>query len=213
MTSIFKLALMATLWLLLTGTLLLTAVPKVLILDRIISGTGLFLVAGEVREGLLGLELKNVRILRGGDEVVRFDRVNLGISSSGILLKGFCDGGRADLVVGIRRRLTIEIRRFPCVRKVALIDGKLTLGEGLRGVLTAEGVKVDGITLERLDLRFEGERFRGMVLSSGVELKGKGRLMVNPGDIAGSRVEGTFRGGGITLLVRGELRKLSVLLR
>ncbi|MDQ7037894.1 MAG: hypothetical protein Q9N26_01655 [Aquificota bacterium] len=213
MTSIFRLFLLAVSWVVFAGILLLNAVPKVLLLDGLLSGWGLFLVAEEVREGVLDVELRGVRILRGGKEVVRFDRLNLGLSVSGVLVRGFCGEGRADLLVSPFGSPVVKVKRFPCVRDVSLVEADLTLGDGLRGVMTAEGLKVRGVNLDRLDLRFEGERFRGRVVSSGMELRGGGSLRINPNDITSSTVEGTFRGEGITLFVRGEIGKLSVLVR
>jgi hypothetical protein len=212
-TWTFRLPLWVFLSAILLTLLLAISLPKFILLDLLITRSGLFLTADRVREGIGSLTLEGVKVLAGGEELLRLDSFLLKLGADGLSVLGYCGEGLLELRRSWLNSLRLRAEDFPCVRDVSRLEANLRLGKGLRGTLTLEDAKVRGILLERVRLNFEGERFTGTVVSGGVELKGRGRIRVNPLNPLESYVEGTFRSQGLTLLVRGKIPKLSLKLR
>ena len=184
------------------------ALPKGVLVDRLLTEKGVDLIAREVREDLDGIDLRNVRIFLNSKELASFERLSLRIGFGGLELRGSCGSGHARLAVSWSGGGSFLAEKLGCVRGVEEVRGKLSLEEGIRGKLSLRGVSFRGVELSALDLTFEGKRFRGTLNYMGMELSGGGRIQLNRKDLLSSEVSARFSGDVGTLVVSGKLRSL-----
>ncbi len=199
-----------TVFLILTSALLLFAIPKFPVIDNLLMRRGVFLVFEEVKENIFSVELRNVEVLVRGEELLRFERLEFGVSPQGPYSRGRCGGGFIHLAVSWGGSVRLSSEGFTCVRGASSFEADLKVDGGLWGSLKVEGLEVEGTELEVLELTFEGERFTGRAVLGGRELKGRGKFKLKTSDLGSSYVDGVFRGEGIAVRVVGKLESISV---
>lgn len=209
-TSIFK----VFIFLLVTITIflvsLLFAVPKSVLLDKLLSQRNVHLFADRVEEGALGFSLEGVRVLYGSMSVFRFDRLSLGLYPVGVKMLGTCEGG--SLLARMSGSLSLEIKNFTCSGLVKRAEGRLVISEGVRGRLRLEGLSLRGVSVDAIELEFTGESFKGVIDYAGMTLTGGGRIKLKK-ELANSSLDASFRGNLGTLTLKGTLKNISVQLR
>jgi len=90
------------------------------------------------------------------------------------------------------------------------LRGELSLTDGIYGNLYAEGVKMENLSLESMSFEFNGKEFTGKLNYFGMELSGKGRIILNPKEPLRSRVSALFRGKNLSVEVFGTIDNLRV---
>ncbi len=212
-TWIFR-SILVTLIALSVGFLFLgVSTPKFILLDHLLSRRGVYITAGDVEESILSVDLKDVRVSTDRGEILRMDRSRFGVAFEGVYWRGVCGNGTLRVLRTWGGGLKVSAVRFPCFRGASMVDADIEVGNGIWGDLNLEGLDLRGVVVDRIDLKLEGDRFTGSVRAQGTELRGRGRFRFDPEDPASTYAEGTFRGNGLTLQVRGEIGNMNLQIR
>ncbi len=189
--------------------------PKALLIDRFLMERGIHLIASRAEEGLTDVSLENVRVFYGKEEVARFGKLELRIGLLGLEVEGKCNGGRGKLNLGyLNRDLEVDLKSLRCLRRVGEVNGKLLISDGsLKGDLSVSDLRLEGLKIASLRLRFMGRNFEGDIDYMGMNLRGGGSLKLDLNKPENSSLRASFRGEIGTLLVEGKLSKISVQLR
>ncbi len=191
----------------------LYALPKAVLVDRLLTERGITLIAHSVRESFTSVELEEVRVFRGNEELSTLSALRLNIEPGGLRLKGVCGSGYAELRVGWFSGRDFTAERFTCLRDVEELEGRLSLGKGIEGRLSVRGVSVKGVSLEGVELEFRGSEFSGRITYMGMELEGSGRIRFSEEDPLKSEVSARFSGGLGAVVVTGRLEALRAEIR
>ncbi|NPB06489.1 MAG: hypothetical protein GXO03_02670 [Aquificae bacterium] len=185
-------------------------VPKFVLLDARASKEGLFLLPAEVKEQFTGFTARKGRLFFKGRELLRFDELRLKLLPLQ-RLELVCGEGRLSLVFFLKRFRALEAEGYRCLSFAEEVSGRVrAVGDGFEGRLVVKGLVTDGTKAERLELVFEGKRFRGkVVLAPGLTLTGGGSLKPG-GELLDTRVEGSFRGSAGGFRLSGTLGRLRV---
>ncbi|WP_457600032.1 hypothetical protein [Hydrogenivirga sp.] len=211
--SISKLLLLFGSTVLLVFIYALFAVPKAVVLDRVLSEQGLHLMAGRVEEGVLSLSFERFRLYSRGTEILNLDKLGMALSPSGLRMSGTCAEGRLYLSVGWDRSLKLELKDFRCSPFFEEAEGNLRLSEGIFGRLRLVGIEGRGIRIDSASLDFRGENFNGDIVYAGMTLTGGGRIRLDRENPENTLIDASFKGSIGTVVVKGTLKNISVQLR
>jgi len=210
---IFKVLGLVIFTLVFTGILLTSTFPKFLFLDRILLKNDLYLLAHKVKEKPLSLEIYKGKVFSKNGELIHFDSARLYVNLLSLNLELLCNGKPSKLSYDLFGNLKVNFNGFSCSPFFKSLSGNLELKNGISGKIKVEGLKTKLAVLEELSLNFRGKNFTGEINYLGMELKGQGRILLNKENFLDSKVDGEFRGSGITLRVSGKLKRLRVNVR
>ncbi len=195
------------------GASFLQALPKSLLLDRLLSKRDIHILADRVKEGPLWIEMENLRLFLQSMEVITLDRLKLYLGIGGIGFSAGCGKGKTEGNLSYLGMLEVTFKEFSCVKFIGKIEGKLLVGDVIRGNLSLEKVKFENIEVESARFRFLGKNFEGNIQAMGMNLLGGGSIKLVRGNPLASEIEASFKGALGNLIVRGKLQKPSVQFR
>ena len=196
--------------LLLIAVFLVLGIPKAVLIDRFLMERGIFLLAGEVNEGITDLKLSDVRIIASGKEVASLEKLSAKLTLGGISLEGRCGKGDLRAKVGWGRSLSLRAKDFACVKDLEVVDADLKIGEGIKGKVNIRGLDTGIVTVDSIELNFRGEDFDGKVIYGKFEFTGKGRVKLNKKDPLSSSLRAEFSGAIGRVVISGTLKNPTV---
>ena len=196
--------------LLLISVFLVLGIPKAVLIDRFLMERGIFLLAGEVNEGITDIRLSDVRIIASGKEVATLDRVKAQLKVTGIFLEGKCGKGDLKVNVGWRQNISLKAKDFACTRDIEQVDADLRIGEGIKGKVSIRGLDTGIVTVDSIELNFRGEDFDGKVIYGKFEFTGKGKVKLNRKDPLNSTLRAEFSGAIGRVIISGSLKNPTV---
>jgi len=192
----------------------LLSIPKSIILDRLLREKGVDIVPERVEEGLLGVRFERVKVLFRNEPVGRLDSLRVTLGWKGVYFLARCGGGSLEGRVGFSGNISLKAKDFRCVETIRNLEGNLSLEGGrLFGNLLVEGLKLKGVSVDRVSLEFKGKRFEGVIERDSLKFKGSGSLELRPESIEESEVSGIFKGDLGNLILGGKLGSPTLLLR
>ncbi|RMH00508.1 MAG: hypothetical protein D6699_07630 [Aquificota bacterium] len=183
--------------------------PKFLVFDQILLKRGLYLTAERVEEGLFGFELRRGSLYGREKRLLTFDSMRVKLRPFYVSLDLNCNKGS----LSIRRSfggLELRAQNFGCLEGLGVVSADLRVSEGIRGKIELFGTKVQGLSLDRLEVSFKGRTFSAKAKAMGFELLGEGQVVPDPKDPLATKVNGQVLGGGLRLVISGSLYNLSV---
>lgn len=215
--KLFSLTSSLILLLILLGLGLVAFLPKYFLTESLLSKEGVFILSRKVEEGfdrlryfegfisLDGKKIANFTLAEG--KLLPLPAVRVVCPSGGVLSVSYSPPAAANA----------EARNFDCSYSARRVEGKLQiLRREIFGKLSAEGVKLEGVPLkelEKVELHFEGRRFRGTIRAMGTTFTGGGSFrwdMLHPEE---THIDATFRGSGMVISIRGNILNPSVSVR
>ncbi len=213
-TSISKALIVVFIFLITSSLLLLSAVPKAILLDKFLSGNGVNLIPEKVEEDLFGISFRKAKLFIGNELWAELDLIRLRLRPSGLILYALCGEGYLRGKISPTGNVSMEAGNFRCIKGIGELGGRIRLrenkifGKVLFKELDLRSVRVDGVKLE-----FKGERFEGEIDYAGMKLKGGGTLKINAKKFEDTELNALFKGDLGRLLLKGKIRNLSVQLR
>lgn len=184
----------------------IVSLPKALLIDRMLSERGVYLMAEDVREDLTGVTFGGVRLFVEDGQVAVFDSVRVGLRRWGIGIEALCGDGGIYALAGYGE-VKLRAISVKCLSSVGELEADLTLkDEEMRGKLHLKGIEAGGLEADRVELFFEGDSFRGTIERGDLRFEGGGTFRLNLRDIWKSRVKASFRGDLGKIVVEGELK-------
>ncbi len=196
--------------LILVGTFLILGLPKAILIDRFLMERGIFILAGNVHEGITDLRLSDVRIIASGKEVARLDRMRAKLTLTGVYLEGNCSKGDVKVKVGWSRSLSLRAQEFTCARDIERVDADVRIGEGIKGKVSIRGLDTGIVTVDSIELNFKGKDFEGKVVYGKFEFSGKGQVKLNKEDPLNSSLRAEFSGAIGRVIISGTLKNPTV---
>ncbi len=185
--------------------LLFATIPKFLILDRILLKNGIYLMAGEVEEGMFSLRLKRTQAYLRDFKLGEFESLELSLRAFSLFLNGRCGRGNFQLKLSFKKTLDVKGKDLDCIKNVQIRSINLSVAKGVRGNLEIAGVKTKGFSLDELSLSFKGNVFSGRAKTAGLTFAGDGVISFKERDPLKSSISGKLVGSGMTVLMSGTL--------
>ncbi|RLJ71472.1 hypothetical protein BCF55_1774 [Hydrogenivirga caldilitoris] len=212
-TTIFKLTLLTFLTLSVMSVALLFAIPKAILLDRFLSGHGVYIFPNRVEEGFLSVYLENLKVFYRNQPLGSFAKTRLSFEPVGLSLSAVCGSGKISALLGFRR-LRAEFNSADCLKGIGLVSGNLELeGNKLKGTLSVRRFVAKGFKIDAMNLYFKGKSFDGDIEYMGIKLNGGGMLKLNLQNLLASELSGEFKGSLGSLLIRGRLNNITAELK
>ncbi|HIP43659.1 MAG TPA: hypothetical protein EYG91_07260 [Aquifex aeolicus] len=213
MKILFRAFLGTALGLVILFTLLFFTFPKFIFADKLLERNGFFLITKDIKEYPFSIILEKGEIYSKNERLIYFDKAIANFSLKGLSLKIICGGKYSETLLGYFGKIELRFKEFSCLEHVKLLNGALTLGEGIFGRVEIEGLNLRGVSLDRLSLNFKGKTFSGKISYMGFELQGSGVIELNRKNLMDSKVDGEFNSKGIKVEVQGTLRNLRITVR
>jgi len=195
------------------STLLFLTFPKFIFADKLLEKNGFFLITKGVKEYPFSIILGKGELYSKNGKLIYFDKAIATFTLKGLSLKIFCEGKPSETLLGYFGKIKLKFKEFSCLEHAKLLNGKLTLGEGIFGRVKIEGLNFRKVFLDRLSLNFKGKTFSGKISYMGFELQGSGIVELNRKNLMDSKVDGEFSSKGIKVKVQGTLRNLRITVR
>ena len=213
MKILFKVFLGTVLVLVILSTLLFLTFPKFIFADKLLERNGFFLITKGVKEYPFSIILGKGEIYSKNERLIYFDKAIATFTLKGLSLKIFCEGKHLETRLEYLGKVELKFKEFSCLEHIKLLNGALTLGEGIFGRVEIEGLNFRKVSLDRLSLNFKGKTFSGKISYMGFELQGSGIIELNRKNLMDSKVDGEFSSKAIKVKVQGTLRNLRITVR
>jgi len=189
---------------------LMIGFPKAILLDRFLMQRGIFILAGDVKEGITSIKMSDVRILSSGKEIANLEGLRAGLTFWGLSLEGWCKKGKLRAEIGWGKDVVFRAKDFECASSVGKIESDLKISEDIKGKVSLWEIDTGIVTIDKVDLNFKGKDFEGRVLYGKFEFRGKGKVNLNRKDPLSSTLRAEFTGSIGRVIISGTLRNPSV---
>jgi len=165
----------------------------------------------EVDEELAVLTYRNGTLFLPEGAKINFEKIQINLMPPSAEL--ICKGKGEARLLPAGKKLRVELNRLSCLSLAREVDGRLTInpkGE-IFGRLNLKGVRIENLNVESANFTFNGNTFSGWIRAMGVELRGGGRIKLDPK--RGLYINATFEGNGLRVTADGYPPNLKVNLR
>jgi hypothetical protein len=201
-------------WLVLSFSLFL---PKYSIVEHLSKKEDIFILSQNVNENLSSVDYYQGNIFFKNENLANFTQLIVSLFPLPSM-EIVCPSGKfLKASVNFTHSISINSESFDCSPKVKVMSGKLLLKEKeIYGSITLKGLLLKHSPIRNLDfieLHFEGSKFDGKIKYSGITLTGGGRIKFYLFKPEKTYIDATFKGNGITLLIRGYLENPAVVIK
>lgn len=184
--------------------------PKFLILDRILMKNDIFLLADSVKEGLLGLEIKNVKLYQKDNIILKDADIHVSLRPISLSLDINCNKNISTLKVYPSKDFDIELKDMNCFTVASSMDGKLYTKGGIYGHLKLKGIKAKLKDISSIDIDFKGNTLFFNADVEGIKVSGSGNVSYNIENPFASKINAVASSAGFNIVISGQVSNLKI---